>query len=276
MVRPRLTHGLAHGLAVLCFAVLAPLAEAQLVLRPAVGPSSSIAPTRFRFDMGPNGSAVASNARPVHASTLYTTSSRYGWVNPAAVALEFDDGAIHEKHVFLGQVSEEALLQDGVSSQQDYTFRARLISDTYRCVVTLGRIGDDINLNPPLEDLEVSANGAKVILGDFTRLARSKATFDDAWGGYKRRSFLIKSDAAGILDVTFHGQAGVPVPVLGIEFQRYEVEPVRFQDATSSLVAGPGYGPVLQGALDLINSGDYSGARAALDAITSDDLAQAW
>lgn len=261
MVRPSLTHGLAHGLAVLCFTALAPSAEAQFV---------------YRFDMGPAGSPVATDARPVNASSLYTTANRYGWVDPAAVALDFDDGAIDQKHVFLDQVAEEALLQDGVSSQQDYTFRARLFSDTYRCVVTLGRIGDGINLNPPLQDLEVTANGTKVVLGDFSRLARSKATFDDAWGGYKRRSFLTKSDAAGILDITFHGQAGVPVPVLGIEFQSYEPEPVAFDHVTSSLVAGPGYGPVLQSALDLINSGDYNGARAAIDAITGDDLAQAW
>lgn len=229
----------------------------------------------YRFDMGPAGSAVATGARLVTSSKAYTLASPYGWTNPADVTGEFDVGSLDPLQVFLPDVHEEDLLRDGVQSGQTFTFQARLPVDTFRCVVTLGRPGSAASPIAPVEDLEISANGNVVVSGAFARLARNKATFDDAWGGYKRHGFYVKSDPNGVVQVTFRGAGTDEFPLLGIEFQRAEVEPVAFDHASGLLVPGAGYA-VLQPALDCLNGGDYAGARAELDAITTDDLARAW
>ena len=82
-------------------------------------------PTSGSFDFGTAGSTVESGYTQITPSTLYSTTSGYGWINTAGLDSR-DRG------------TPDSLREDFVFSSTDHTFVVDLANGNYQVIVTIG------------------------------------------------------------------------------------------------------------------------------------------
>ncbi len=224
----------------------------------------------WRFDMGTATSPVAAGHVAVTAASTYSAAAGHGW--SVGTGTSFTQATILPA---IPVVGDAALVRDGVDAYGDLTFRVDVPNGDYHVVVWLGNVGS-LLLPTPRESLDVTANGVAVATDVAARTLTMKAQFLNAIGGWRRLAFLA-SVTNGQLDLLFHcdGSGSSKNSILGIEVHASVPAPIRFDHASSTLVAAAPHAATLAPALAAFNAADYAAARSAFDAV-ADPRLRAW